>query len=75
MQKVKVYLSIDGDYVAFHEISFVILFDITNGILFEKDYKSLENIERIYEENEQDQLQIVDAILIDGEYFISQKSF
>jgi hypothetical protein len=66
MQKVKVYVSISGDYCAFHEISFRVLFDITNNI--QLGYKTLEELENW--ESEYTDVEIRNAIEVDGVYYV-----
>jgi hypothetical protein len=70
MQKVKVIVSICGDYCAFHEMSFYIYYDITNDIQLD-DY-SLEDLNEDMERgyNGYSDLEIRDAYLIDGEYYV-----
>ena len=65
MQKVQIYLMISGDYCAFHEIDFSVVYDITNGKQL-SDY-SLEELEDW--EGEYSDVQEVEAYLIDGEYY------
>ncbi len=73
MQKVSIYLQLCGDYVAFHEISAWVLYDLTNNIMIDKySYNSLEEIEEAMDDEDKEycDIQIVDAIRTeDGEYF------
>lgn len=44
MQKVQVYVMVSGDYCAFHEMSFSVVYDITNDIkLDDYDKETLSN--------------------------------
>ena len=56
-----------GDYCAFHEITFSVVYDVTNDKSF-NDY-SLEELENW--EDEYSDMELVDALLIDGEYYYS----
>ena len=73
MQKVSIYLELCGDYVAFHEISACVLYDLTNDIMVDKySYESLEAIEEAMEDEDREycDIQMVDAIRTeDGEYY------
>jgi hypothetical protein len=72
MQEVKILLEISGDYVAFHEISADILYDLTNDILLDKySYESLEEIqEAMGGERDYGDIKEVNAIRTeDGRYF------
>lgn len=71
MQKVKIYLSISGDYCSFNEMQFEPIYDITNkkyiGLNSKDEYPLTELKDWEYEEYED--VQKVDAYLIDGEYY------
>ncbi len=67
MQKVEVYISISGDYCAFHEISFNIEYDITNDINL--GTYSLKKLEK-WKYNDYEDIEKRDAYLIDGEYYV-----
>jgi len=70
VQKVKVYLSIYGDYTAFHEISVVVEYDITNkkqiGDMTLEECENFNSDDSDYGDTE-----LHDAILIDGRYYYS----
>jgi len=66
MQKVKVYVSISGDYCAFCEMYFSVLFDKTNNIQL-SDY-TLEELENW--ESEYTDVEIRNAIEVDGVYYV-----
>lgn len=68
MQKVKVYLMISGDYCAFHEMSFHVVYDITNEIKLE-GYTLAELKKWKYSDNGYSDVRKVDAFLIDGVYY------
>ena len=66
MQKVKVYVSISGDYCAFHEMYFSVKFDITNNIqLGDFTLEELENWEDEYTD-----VEIRNAIIVDDVYYV-----
>ncbi len=68
MQKVEVWISISGDYCAFHEMSFSIVYDITNDKKFgDLTLRDLKN--KSYDGGYVD-YDIVDAILLNGRYYI-----
>jgi len=71
MQKVKIYLSISGDYCAFHEMQFEPIYDITNKKyigLNSKDEYSLTELKN-WKYGDYEDIQKVDAYLIDGVYY------
>lgn len=71
MEKVKVYVKISGDYCAFHEMSFNVVYDITNNIQLEYDtLEELENWDRD-ENGGYSDVEQFDAILVDGKYYVS----
>ena len=67
MQEVKVYISISGDYCAFHEMTIKVEYDITNNI--QLAYMTLEELENSSYNGYSD-YQIYDAIKIGKEYFV-----
>jgi hypothetical protein len=71
-QKVRIILELCGDYVAFHEISTSILYDLTNDVIVDdyNPYNSLEEIQSAMS-NDRDycDIQEVDAFLVNGEYY------
>ncbi len=75
MEKVSVYLQLCGDYVAFHEIRASVLYDLTNNIMVDEYYESLEAIEEaIAEKGDYCDIEMVDAIRTeDGQYFYQIK--
>ena len=67
MEKVRIYIEISGDYCAFHEMGFSVVYDVTNnkklGDVSLKKLKSHEYCEYVdYKE--------VDALKIDGKYYV-----
>ena len=68
MQKVKVYVSITGDYCAFHEMGFYVDYDITNDLPL-GDY-TLEELELGCDSDWKD-FEVRDAVLIDGTYYVN----
>jgi len=70
MKKVKVWVSIDGDYCAFHEINLRVVYDITNDVALDS-YMSLKELEDFDPDgHEYGDYQIFDAILDDGKYYV-----
>lgn len=70
VKRVEIYLELCGDYVAFHEITANVLYDLTNGIMVDEDsYENLEEIERAIGDSDYCDIQLVDALLVDGEYY------
>lgn len=71
-QKVKVILKLCGDYVAFHEISAMVLYDLTNNIMVDT-YGSYESLEEIQSEmdgrGDYCDIEEIDAVLVDGKYY------
>lgn len=67
MQKVKVYVSISGDYCAFHEVTFYVEYDITNNK--QLGSYSLKKLEK-WKYNQYEDIQKRDAYLIDGKYYV-----
>lgn len=67
MQKVEVYVSISGDYCAFHEMMFNIEYDITNNKKI-GDY-SLKKLEK-WKYTDYEDIEKRDAYLINGEYYV-----
>lgn len=67
-QKVKIWVSIDGYYAAFHEVSFNVCYDVTNNIQLGNEplgfYKNHE-----YDSDGAD-YELRDAYLIDGKYYV-----
>lgn len=71
-QKVKVCLQICGDYVAFHEIGALVVYDLTNNKMVDDggQFNSLEEIRKAMKDRgEYCDIQEVDAVLVDGEYY------
>lgn len=68
MEKVKVYLMISGDYCAFHEMSFRVVYDVTNNIQL-GDYTITEL--RRWNFEEYSDVQLFDAIKEGGKYYIN----
>jgi hypothetical protein len=67
-QKVKVYLSMCGDYCSFHECEISVVYDVTNDIQLEDE--TLEEIKTIIEENDNwCDYQECDAIKVGGTYY------
>lgn len=66
-QEVEVYLTVFGDYCAFHEMSLNIAYDVTNDIQLNDDY-SLEELQN-WDDHESD-VQLVGAIKIGDKYYI-----
>jgi hypothetical protein len=71
-QKVKVVVKASGDYVAFHEMSFHVVFDITNDI--QRDDYDLEQL-KSWESNGHSDVVFCEAYLIDGKYYVDLRSF
>ena len=72
MQKVKVLLTMCGDYSAFHEISFIPEYDLTNElVLSNSDITSSEEANAKHEKEYEGvrDTEIVDAILCEGRYY------
>jgi hypothetical protein len=65
MQKVRIYLEICGNYVAFNEINARVLYDVTNNISL-SGYE-LEDLKE--SQSEYCEIKIIDAIKINDEYF------
>lgn len=70
MQKVRIYLKVGGDYCAFHEMSFRVVYDITNNKKF-SEYTCQELEEWDYNEQGGGYSDVIeaDAYLIDGKYY------
>jgi hypothetical protein len=71
-QKVKVYLRICGDYVAFNEISALVIYDLTNNKMVDDggQFNSFEEIQEAMEDRgDYCDIHEVDAVLVDGEYY------
>ena len=67
MEKVKVYVKISGDYCAFHEMMFSVIYDVTNNKqIGGYTLKQLEN----WDYNSYTDVQIRDAILVNGIYYV-----
>ena len=66
-QKVSVYYQICGDYCAFHEMSFRVLYDITNNIQLD-DYTLAEL--RTWNDRDYCDIQRVDAIKVKNKYYV-----
>jgi hypothetical protein len=74
IQEVEIYLQIAGDYCAFHEMSFTVMYDITNNISFcGQTIEELNQKIADLEENghEYSDLDIIDAIKIGDVYYYS----
>ena len=74
VQKVEIYLRVGGDYCAFHEMSFRVMYDITNNVSYCGE--TIEDLDRQIsdlEENghEYSDIDIVDAIKIGDKYYYS----
>lgn len=71
-QKVKVILRLCGDYVAFHEIRAMVLYDLTNNIMVD-GYGSYESLEEIQSEMDDSgdycDFKEINAVLVDGKYY------
>jgi len=69
-KKVQVYLQLCGDYVAFHEITARVLYDLTNGIMVDEySYENLEEIENAMGNSDYCDIKEVSALLVDGVYY------
>lgn len=71
-QKVKVILKLCVDYVAFHEISAMVLYDLTNNIMVDGygSYESLEEIQsEINDSGDYCDFEETNAVLVDGKYY------
>lgn len=69
IQRVKLWVSLSGDYCAFHETDMDVEFDITNNIqLGNTTVEEMENNEGDYTD-----YSICSGILYEGEYFISSR--
>jgi len=69
MQKVEVWVSISGDYCAFHEMEFYIVYDITNNK--QLGDMSLEELELLdFDTLEYEDFEIREAYLIDDKYYV-----
>ena len=68
MQRVKVYIKISGDYCAFHEMNFRVVYDLTNDKQF--GYYSKEALDD-WEYEDYCDVKLVDAILVDGKYYVN----
>lgn len=70
MKEVQVYVRISGDYCAFHEMRFQIVYDITNNISLGYNEKTLEQLQN-WEYVEYSDYELRNAILLeDGRYFV-----
>jgi hypothetical protein len=68
IQQVEVYVKISGDYCAFHEMGFDVVYDVTNNKKFgDMTLKKLQNFE--YDANYVD-YELRDAVIIDGVYYV-----
>lgn len=74
MEKVKVYFMICGDYCAFHEMSFRVVYDVTNNIQLDDDYtlEMLENWNK--DEHDYDDVQLCNAIKDGNTYYVDANS-
>ena len=67
IKKVEVYVEIAGDYCAFHEMSFMVVYDVTNDIQLEEyTLNDLKN----WTDREYCDCELRDAILVDGTYYV-----
>ena len=73
MQEVQIYLRVFGNYCAFHEMCFMVMYDVTNDkkVEGEETLEELENWGREERLKYNADIQLVDALLIDGEYYYS----
>lgn len=70
-QKVQVYVMISGDYCAFHEASFTVVYDITNGEqLGDHTEEELSNWDYSDDGGGYSDVTSVDAIKVDGKYYL-----
>lgn len=68
MQEVKIYVGVFGDYCAFHEMSFSVMFDVTNNLkLGDMSLEELENwdYDACYSDYE-----VMDGIKIGDKYYL-----
>tara|TARA_R110000868_G_scaffold76573_3_gene220115 strand:- start:3575 stop:3811 length:237 start_codon:yes stop_codon:yes gene_type:complete len=69
VQEVKVYLSMDGDYVAFDEITIRVEYDLTNNKQIGD--MTLTECEEFEPCDDYGDCRLIDALLIDGKYYYS----
>jgi len=72
VEKVTIILELCGDYVSFNEISANILYDLTNDVMVDNygPYNTLEEIQLAMEDRgDYWDIQEVDAVLVDGNYY------
>lgn len=67
MEKVKVYVEISGDYCAFHEMNFSVVYDVTNDKQL-GDY-TLDELEN-WDYEQYNDCEIRNAILVDDIYYV-----
>ena len=77
IQKVKVWISIAGDYCSFKEVSISVVADITNNIIFEdhdfeNDQLFLKYLEE-FEFEDYNDYEVCDAVIVDGIYYYNIK--
>lgn len=72
MQEVSVYVSVWGDYCAFHEMSFSVAYDVTNDIQY--DDMSIEELEEFEYEGDSSDYQLFRAIKVGDKYYIDFNS-
>ena len=68
MQEVRVWVSVSGDYCAFHEMGFSVEFDITNNI--QLGDMTLEELENFKFEGDYSDYETRSGYLIDGKYYV-----
>lgn len=71
-QEVQVYISIHGDYCAFHEISFRVAYDVTNDTRLSTDM-SLEELQN-YEYEGYSDYKLARALKIGKKYYVDFSS-
>ena len=72
-QEVQVMVSVGGDYCAWHELSLSVCYDITNNKSVGWNEESLEEMQKLEEDNDGDYIdyQTMPAIKIGNDYYIN----
>lgn len=70
VQEVEVYVEVSGDYCAFHEMDFSVVYDITNDKSLGCNDMTLDELRNWNYDADYNDYQQRSAVLIDGRYFV-----
>jgi len=75
MEKVQVYIQVSGDYCSFSEMSFIVVYDLTNKMMVSPYHNNtveeLENWSFNDNGGGYSDVRLVSAVLVDGEYYVN----